>query len=88
MPADERQRRNDPLAGMELDAEGQPVHARRPRLDRSRSVIRLPSYEKVRNDAVLYAHASRVLHQETNPPGEDDHTSSHLISMCPLYLMR
>lgn len=29
--------------------------------------IRLPSYEKVNKDAVLYAHASRVLHQESNP---------------------
>lgn len=29
--------------------------------------IRLPSYQKVHNDAVLYAHASRVLHQESNP---------------------
>ncbi|RMH20551.1 MAG: YgiQ family radical SAM protein, partial [Gammaproteobacteria bacterium] len=27
----------------------------------------LPSYNKVKNDPVLYAHASRVLHQETNP---------------------
>ena len=35
--------------------------------NRARSVIRLPSYEKVRNDKVLYAHASRVLHLETNP---------------------
>jgi uncharacterized radical SAM protein YgiQ len=35
--------------------------------NRSRSVIRLPSYEKVRNDKALYAHASRVLHLETNP---------------------
>ena len=34
---------------------------------RERSVIRLPSYEQVRSDAVLYAHASRVLHLETNP---------------------
>jgi uncharacterized radical SAM protein YgiQ len=34
---------------------------------RSRTVIRLPSYEQVRADPVLYAHASRVLHQETNP---------------------
>jgi len=30
-------------------------------------VIRLPSYEQVKADAVLYAHASRVLHLETNP---------------------
>ena len=35
--------------------------------NRGRSVIRLPSYEKVRNDKVLYAHANRVLHLETNP---------------------
>ena len=34
---------------------------------RERSVIRLPSYEQVRADAVLYAHANRVLHLETNP---------------------
>lgn len=32
-----------------------------------RSVIRLPSYDEVSADPVLYAHASRVLHQETNP---------------------
>ncbi len=37
------------------------------RRNRDRSVIRLPSFEKVRNDAVLYAHANRVLHLETNP---------------------
>jgi len=30
-------------------------------------VIRLPSYEAVRDDPVLYAHANRVLHLETNP---------------------
>ncbi len=36
-------------------------------LDRGRCVIRLPSYEKVKADPVLYAHASRVLHLETNP---------------------
>jgi uncharacterized radical SAM protein YgiQ len=32
-----------------------------------RTVVRLPSFEKVRNDRVLYSHASRVLHMETNP---------------------
>lgn len=31
------------------------------------SYIRLPSFKKVVNDAPLYAHASRVLHQEANP---------------------
>ena len=34
---------------------------------RERSVIRLPSYEQVKRDPVLYAHANRVLHLETNP---------------------
>lgn len=38
-----------------------------PTITRERSVIRLPSFEKVRNDPVLYAHANRVLHLETNP---------------------
>jgi uncharacterized radical SAM protein YgiQ len=38
-----------------------------PRLERDKTVIRLPSFEKVRSDAVLYAHANRVLHLETNP---------------------
>ena len=35
--------------------------------DRERSVIRMPSYEQVAADPVLYAHASRILHQEANP---------------------
>ena len=34
---------------------------------RDKSVIRLPSYEQVKRDSVLYAHANRVLHLETNP---------------------
>ena len=38
-----------------------------PTLTRERTVIRLPSYEKVKGDSVLYAHANRVLHLETNP---------------------
>jgi uncharacterized radical SAM protein YgiQ len=35
--------------------------------DRERSVIRLPSYDQVAADPVLYAHASRILHLESNP---------------------
>ncbi len=34
---------------------------------RDKTVIRLPAYEQVKSDAVLYAHANRVLHLETNP---------------------
>jgi uncharacterized radical SAM protein YgiQ len=29
--------------------------------------LRLPDYEQVREDRILYAHASRILHQESNP---------------------
>ncbi len=37
------------------------------RLNQQHTVIRLPSYEQVKDDAALYAHASRLLHLETNP---------------------
>ncbi|MCP5170378.1 MAG: YgiQ family radical SAM protein [Hahellaceae bacterium] len=32
-----------------------------------KSFVMLPSYEKVKSDPVMYAHASRVFHLETNP---------------------
>jgi uncharacterized radical SAM protein YgiQ len=38
-----------------------------PNAQRARSVIRLPAFEQVSQDAVLYAHASRILHLESNP---------------------
>ncbi|QSA99623.1 YgiQ family radical SAM protein [Methylomonas sp. EFPC1] len=34
---------------------------------RTQTVIRLPDYEAVKDDPILYAHASRVMHGETNP---------------------
>ncbi|MGJ0485156.1 MAG: YgiQ family radical SAM protein [Methylomicrobium sp.] len=37
------------------------------RNQRATTVIRLPAYEDVKDDPVLYAHASRVMHGETNP---------------------
>jgi len=41
---------------------------RRPKgMDRSRTVVRIPAFEQVRDDPVLYAHASRILHLESNP---------------------
>ena len=43
------------------------VRARKPKADRSMQVVRLPAYEEVSQDPVLYAHASRVLHLEANP---------------------
>src|SRR5260221_6151222 len=38
-----------------------------PNAEREHSVIRLPSFEQVAADPVLYAHASRILHLESNP---------------------
>ncbi|BCM24739.1 YgiQ family radical SAM protein [Methyloradius palustris] len=40
---------------------------RKPKADRAMQVVRLPDYEEVARDPVLYAHASRVLHLEANP---------------------
>ena len=40
---------------------------RKPKADRSKQVVRLPDYEDVSQDPILYAHASRVLHLEANP---------------------
>ncbi|MCK6410827.1 MAG: YgiQ family radical SAM protein [Azonexus sp.] len=37
------------------------------RVQRAHTVIRLPSYEQVKDDPVLYAHASRTFHLESNP---------------------
>ncbi|USF88443.1 YgiQ family radical SAM protein [Candidatus Endoriftia persephone] len=43
------------------------LHTRPRKLERSHTVIRLPSYDQVESDELLYAHASRVFHLETNP---------------------
>ncbi len=40
---------------------------RNDQVDAEKSYIRLPSFEKVKNDPALYAHASRILHIESNP---------------------
>jgi uncharacterized radical SAM protein YgiQ len=50
-----------------LPQAGEGVKAKVKAPPRERSVIRLPSYEQVKSDPVLYAHANRVLHLETNP---------------------
>jgi len=47
--------------------ETQPVSILDIQKERETTVIRLPSYEAVAEDEVLYAHASRLLHLETNP---------------------
>ncbi|MDT8375247.1 MAG: YgiQ family radical SAM protein [Mariprofundaceae bacterium] len=47
-------------------ADVQPVSFVSRRNERWTTVIRLPSFEAVKEDAVLYAHASRLMHLETN----------------------
>ncbi|GBG01477.1 UPF0313 protein [Azospira sp. I13] len=37
------------------------------KLQRAKTVVRLPAYEQVVEDPVLYAHASRTFHLESNP---------------------
>jgi uncharacterized radical SAM protein YgiQ len=44
-----------------------PAAGLRPRTDRTRMVVRLPDADAVEQDPVLYAHASRTLHVESNP---------------------
>jgi uncharacterized radical SAM protein YgiQ len=43
------------------------LHTRSKGQDRTRQVVRLPDFDTVTGDPVLYAHASRVLHLESNP---------------------
>ncbi len=45
--------------------------------DRERSVIRMPAYAAVAADPVLYAHASRILHLESNPGNARALTQRH-----------
>jgi len=51
-------------------------------VDRERSVIRLPSFDAVREDPVLYAHASRIVHAEANPHNADPSCSVTAIKTC------
>ncbi|MDR2637854.1 MAG: YgiQ family radical SAM protein [Zoogloeaceae bacterium] len=50
-----------------LDEEREEYPHALPQARRPTTVIRLPAYEQVRDDPVLYAHASRTLHLESNP---------------------
>ncbi|CCN37614.1 putative B12 binding domain (B12-BD)fused with Radical SAM superfamily protein [Vibrio nigripulchritudo SO65] len=37
------------------------------RHDAKTTAVRIPPFEKLKNDRILYAHASRIMHLETNP---------------------
>ncbi len=57
---------SEPSAGTPLRIIPLPLQGKH-ELDVDATYVRLPSFEKVSNDPVLYAHASRVLHQEASP---------------------
>jgi uncharacterized radical SAM protein YgiQ len=69
----ESERAAAPCATGEADPSGAAAAAApliqlsRRRVDRARTVLRLPSFEQVASDPALYAHASRILHLESNP---------------------
>src|SRR5471032_2450218 len=71
--SEEDRRAGQPPASVKNAAPAAPAekvvkfHRKVPNAQRERSVIRLPSFEQVSADAVLYAHASRILHLESNP---------------------
>ncbi len=48
-----------------------------PNSQRERSVIRLPAFSEVSKDPILYAHASRILHLESNPGNARALTQRH-----------
>jgi uncharacterized radical SAM protein YgiQ len=68
--ASEAQRLATPAPAAASPAPAQTVvkfYRKVPNARRQQSVIRLPSFEQVSRDPVLYAHASRILHLESNP---------------------
>jgi uncharacterized radical SAM protein YgiQ len=52
-------------------------HRKVPNAQREHSVIRLPAFAEVSKDPVLYAHASRILHMESNPGNARALTQRH-----------
>ena len=58
---------NDQAPSAEVKLEGKLERVQQKLEQRFKTVVRLPSFNDVSRDPVLYAHASRVLHLETNP---------------------
>ncbi len=53
---------------VEANNGARPVSVRAPKPKPwEKTYVLLPSFDKVKNDKVMYAHASRILHHETNP---------------------
>ena len=59
------------------ELEGEGGHYASPRKTDDKTVVRIPSFEQVRDDSVLYAHASRQLHLESNAGNARPLVQSH-----------
>jgi uncharacterized radical SAM protein YgiQ len=77
--ASEEQRRQNAAAASAPAARENVVkfHRKVPNAQREHSVIRLPAFAEVSRDPVLYAHASRILHMESNPGNARALTQRH-----------
>ncbi|RSD32121.1 YgiQ family radical SAM protein [Vibrio pectenicida] len=51
----------------EQNQQAKPITIRPSRHDAATTAVRIPNFEKLNNDRILYAHASRIMHLETNP---------------------
>jgi len=58
---------SDPVPGTDIKLDGKLAKVQQKLALRLKTVVRLPSFNDVSRDPVLYAHANRVLHLETNP---------------------
>lgn len=58
---------NEQAPSAEVKLAGKLARVQQKLEQRFKTVVRLPSFNDVNRDPVLYAHASRVLHLETNP---------------------
>jgi uncharacterized radical SAM protein YgiQ len=63
---DTRPEKNQPPSA-DIKLEGKLAKVQQKLAPRLKTVLRLPSFNDVSRDPVLYAHANRVLHLETNP---------------------
>jgi uncharacterized radical SAM protein YgiQ len=66
-PACDSRPENKQPPGVDIKLEGKLAKVQRKLAPRLKTVLRLPSFNDVSRDPVLYAHANRVLHLETNP---------------------
>ncbi len=69
-PKNPYQMEDETVCASKAEEGDKPVHKESSKISndqRLKTIIRLPDYDTVKDDPVQYAHASRVMHGETNP---------------------